>query len=154
MSRLEALTFHLATLLVGGTGLLYAWMRYLLDPVDAFAVVNHPWQPHVQHLHVVAAPVLVFAAGLVWRSHVQACRRLGIRERHKTGAALAWTLLPMVASGYLLQTATGEPWRRIWLSIHLVTAALWLAGYLAHQLLPRRAPSPFSASSAPTSGTG
>jgi hypothetical protein len=154
VSRVEAWTLHLATLLVGGTGLVYAWMRYFLESADPFAAVNHPWQPHAQHLHVLSAPLLVFASGLVWRCHVLACRRLGIRERHRTGATLALSLLPMVASGYLLQTATGEEWRRIWLWIHVAAAALWLLGYLVHQLLPRRGASPFKASSAPTSGAG
>ena len=70
MSRLEAWTLHAATLAVGGTGLVYAWMLYLLKPSDPYAVVNHPWQPGVQHLHVLTAPLLVFAAGVIWRAHV------------------------------------------------------------------------------------
>jgi hypothetical protein len=31
-------------------------MRCLAEPADEWAVVNHPWQPHLQHLHVLAAP--------------------------------------------------------------------------------------------------
>ncbi|HXO18770.1 MAG TPA: hypothetical protein VOA87_02470, partial [Thermoanaerobaculia bacterium] len=77
MTRLEAWTVHAATILVGSTGLVYAWMRYLLAPADPFAVVNHPLQPLVQHLHVLAAPLLVFAVGLIWRRHVWAGWRLG-----------------------------------------------------------------------------
>lgn len=134
MSRFEALSLHAATLLVGGTGLVYAWMRFLVTPADPFAVVNHPWQPLVQHLHVLAAPALVFALGLVWRAHVVAGLRLGVGERRRSGVGLALSALPMVASGYLLQTTTAPEWRRIWLWVHLATGALWLAGYLVHQL--------------------
>jgi hypothetical protein len=43
----------------------------------------------------------------------------------------------MIASGYLLQTATAPGWRQAWLGIHLVASALWLGGYLAHQLSAR-----------------
>jgi GNAT superfamily N-acetyltransferase len=139
MSRAEAITLHLATALVAGTGLVYAWMLYLLEPADPFAVVHHPWQPAVQHLHVLVAPLLVFAAGLVWRSHVWTGWRSGARERLRSGVGQALTLAPMIASGYLLQTAVDPDWRRVWVGMHLVSAGLWLAGYLAHQLAPRAA---------------
>ncbi len=45
-------------------------MKFLMESADEWAVVNHPWQPHVQHLHVLAAPLLVFACGLLWKNHV------------------------------------------------------------------------------------
>jgi len=137
MTRLEAWFLHIATLLVGGGGLVYAWMRYLVRPDDPFAVVNHAWQPAVQHLHVVAAPLLVFAIGLIFKAHVWAGVRLRVAARRKSGLALFATAAPMIASGYLLQTATDPYWRQAWLVIHLVASALWLAGYLAHQVSAR-----------------
>lgn len=139
MSRLEAIFVHLANLLVVGTGLVYAWALYVALPSDPFAVVNHPWQPHFQHAHVLAAPLLVFAIGLIWKRHVAACWKLEVRERHRSGALLSWILVPMAASGYLLQTAVDERWRRAWLVVHLATSALWVVGYLAHQLGARLA---------------
>jgi len=139
VTRLESWILHGATLLVGGGGMIYAWMRYVHRPTDPFAVVNHPWQPHLQHLHVIAAPFLVFALGLVWQSHVRASLRLGIAARRRSGWALAATAAPMVVSGYLLQTATAEGWRQAWLVLHLAASGLWLGGYLTHQLAARRA---------------
>lgn len=144
MSRGEALVLHLANLLVGGTGLVYAWMLYAMEPADPFSLANHPWQPHVQHLHVLLAPLLVFAAGLIWRGHVWKGWRLGLRDR--TGLSLVLTLTPMVVSGYLIQTATDDAWRRIWVIVHLTASALWLLGYLSHQLLPRRREVPVASS--------
>ena len=67
MTRAEAWCLWLASLLVGGTGIVYAVMRYACTPADPFAVVNHPWQPQAQHWHVLLAPTLVFALGLIWR---------------------------------------------------------------------------------------
>lgn len=139
MTRREAWLLHLATLLVGGGGLVYAWMRYFARPDDPFAVVNHPWQPAVQHLHVVAAPLLVFALGLVFKAHAWPGVRLRVAARRSSGLALFATAAPMIASGYLLQTATVPAWRQAWLGIHLVASALWLGGYLAHQVSSRRA---------------
>lgn len=136
MSRGEAWFLHLSTLLVGVTGLVYAWMIYLVHPGDPYALVNHPWQPQVQHLHILVAPLLVFAAGLIWRRHIWAGWKKGGRERLKSGVSLGLTLVPMVVSGYLIQTAVEESWRHAWVVVHLVASALWLAGSLVHQLLP------------------
>lgn len=136
MSRGEAWFLHLSVLLVGGTGLVYAWMVYLVRPSDPYALVNHPWQPQVQHLHILVAPFLVFASGLIWRRHVWGGWKKGGRDRLKSGVSLALTLVPMVISGYLIQTAVEEDWRHAWVIVHLVASGLWLAGYLLHQLLP------------------
>lgn len=142
MTRGEARLQHVANLLVGGTGLVYAWMRYLAEPADEFAVVNHPWQPDVQHLHVLTAPLLVFASGLIWRDHVWRRVRSGFRPRRRLGLALFALLVPMIASGYLLQVATSEPWRAAYGWLHLATSLLWVAAYVAHQTSPRPAETP------------
>jgi hypothetical protein len=136
MTRREAWWVHLASFLVGGTGLVYAWMLYLMEPADAFAVVHHPWQPAVQHLHVWAAPMLVFAAGLIWHNHIWMHWRRGVRRRRTSGVALLLTLVPMIASGYLIQTAVSSGWRSVWVGVHLAASALWLGGYLVHFLQP------------------
>jgi hypothetical protein len=134
LSRFEAWAIHISTLLVGGTGLVYAWMAYLVRPTDPYAIVNHPLQPQVQHGHVLVAPLLVFAAGLIWQRHVWAHWSRGVRRGKKSGVGMVLTLVPMVASGYLIQTAVDGSWRKAWVAVHLIASALWLAGYLAHQM--------------------
>lgn len=136
MTRGQVWLVHASNLLVGGTGLVYAWMRYLAEPADEFALVNHPWQPEVQALHVVTAPLLVFAAGWIWSAHVLRHWRLGTRRGRRTGLLLALLLAPMVASGYLLQTAQEELWREIWIWVHVATSALWVAAGAVHPFLP------------------
>jgi hypothetical protein len=138
VSRFELWLIHLSTALVGGTGLVYAWMLWVMESSDPFAVVNHPWQPAIQHLHVWTAPLLVFAAGMIWRAHVWEHWTRGVRARRRSGVGLVLTLAPMVVSGYLIQTAVGNGWRTAWVSIHVATSVLWLAGYLVHQLSSRR----------------
>ncbi|HEX2466421.1 MAG TPA: hypothetical protein VHR17_17500 [Thermoanaerobaculia bacterium] len=137
MSRFELWLIHLSTVLVGGTGLVYAWMLWAMESSDPYAVVNHAWQPAIQHLHVWTAPLLVFAAGMIWRAHVWEHWTRGVRARRRSGVGLVLTLAPMVVSGYLIQTAVGEGWRTAWVSIHIATSVMWLAGYLAHQLSSR-----------------
>ncbi|MFL6192997.1 MAG: hypothetical protein ACJ75H_02405 [Thermoanaerobaculia bacterium] len=134
MSRFEAWMLHASNLLVGGTGLVYAWMVYLVKPADPYAVVNHPFQPQTQHLHILVAPLLVFTAGLIWRRHVWSQFKRGIDDGRRSGLSLIFLLVPMVVSGYLIQTSVDDAWRRIWVAVHLVASCLWLLAYLAHQI--------------------
>jgi hypothetical protein len=135
VSRLEAWCLHLALALAGGTGLVYAWMIYLAKPADPYSLVHHPWQPHLQHLHLLVSPFLVFTAGLIWRRHVWAKWRLGQPPGRWSGLTLALSLAPMVISGYLVQTALDDSWRKIWGVVHLAVSGLWVFGYLVHQVL-------------------
>jgi hypothetical protein len=136
MTRFEAWLVHLANLLVGGTGLAYAWLRYFATPVDELSLV-HPWQGTAQHAHVLAAPLLVFALGVIWRSHVWAGFRLGSPARRRSGVTMLALAAPMIASGYLLQVAVEPGWRQAWIAVHVAASVLWLVGTLAHQLTPR-----------------
>lgn len=148
MTRGEARFSHVATLAVGVTGLVYGWMRYFAEPEDPFAVVNHPLQPFFLHAHVVAAPLLVFAAGLIWRDHVWKRVRTGFPTRRKSGLGLTGVVFPMIASGYLLQVAESERWRNLWIVVHVAASLLWLAIYAWHQSSRRSAlPGERSASS-------
>lgn len=138
MNRVDAWSFHTANLLVGGTGLIYAAMAYCLTPADEFAVVNHPLQPTVQHLHLWFAPLLVFAAGMLVRAHALEHVRAGVRARRNSGWTLLATLAPMVVSGYLIQTAVDPTWRTTWVVVHLVASGLWGLGSVAHLIGPLR----------------
>lgn len=138
MSRLQAWFVHFSNVLVGGTGLVYAFLRYALEPVDPYSVVNHPAEPALQHLHLWAAPLLVFAVGLIWHEHAWKHWRRGVKGGRRSGLTLIGTAAPMVVSGYLIQTAVTPAWRTGWVVLHLVASTLWLAGYLAHALAKKQ----------------
>jgi len=133
MSRAQLLLLHLANLAVCATGLVYAWMRYLLQPTDEWAVVNHPWQPHLQHMHVLVAPLLVFAVGAIWSAHVLGKLKNG-RKNRAAGIGLTALFLPMAASGYLIQVAVEPGWRQVWIAVHVGSSLLWLTMIVAHQV--------------------
>jgi hypothetical protein len=139
MTAFERWLHHLSNVLVGGTGLAYAVFLYLVPAADPYAVVHHPLQPLAQHLHVLFAPLLVFAVGLIWSRHV--APRLGRRghPRRVSGLGLALSFLPMALSGYLLQIAASESWRQAWGWIHLAVSLLWTAAYVAHLVTPSAA---------------
>jgi len=132
MTRWESRFQNLANLLVGGTGLIYAFMRYFMKPASEWAVVNHPWQPLLQHLHVLSAPLLVFACGLIWSRHVVGNLRREERGGATSGPGLLLTFAPMALSGYLIQTTTGESWRQVWIVTHLVSSGAWILAFAGH----------------------
>lgn len=135
MTRAESVLFHAANALVAGTGVVYAWMLYALEPQDEYALVNHPWQSALQHLHVWFAPFLVLMAGVLWRAHAAPRLRSGRPERRRSGIVLLALLLPMVASGYSIQVVSEPAWRTTWIVLHVATSTLWIVSILVHLAL-------------------
>lgn len=129
---------HIANAVVAVTGLVYAWMLYFVVPDPAtFSVVNHPWQPTVQHAHVLAAPFLVFAIGVFWWSHALRHYSKGMREGLRSGLSMMGLAMPMVVSGYALQVSIEEFWRTLWTALHVSTSLLWIGAFIVHWLVHR-----------------
>ena len=126
------------TAAVASTGCAYAVMAYCMSPADPMDVVNHPWQPEVQHWHVLTAPLWLFAFGVLWQNHVWPKLRLRSRPRRRSGIVLLLLAIPMALSGYLLQTAEAENWRRVWVVVHMAASLLWLAALGGHVILRRQ----------------
>lgn len=117
--------------LAGGTGCAYGVLRYLWPREDPFAVVNHPWQGPLQHLHVLTVPLLVFALGAVWVAHIRNAAERNDRGQ-ASGVATCWLAVAMVASGVLIQLL-GHPGARAaagW--VHAATSVAWLMTLVLH----------------------
>jgi len=132
----ERALHHASNVLVAGTGLVYAWMIYLVTPEDPFALANHPWQPELQSAHILFAPLVVFAVGYSWQSHVWMRLRFRFPHKRRTGLCLFALFLPMVVSGYGLQVAVNETVHATWLWMHWISSGLWILFYLIHWMLP------------------
>lgn len=126
---------HVAAISAVATGLLLGVMKYLLVPEDPDSPVNHPWQPGVLKAHLLAAPLLVFALGAIWRQHGLARLRSGETVGRRSGRGLLLAAFPLVLSGVLVQALVSDGARRWSGWIH---AALGLAFALAYALHPRR----------------
>lgn len=137
MTKNQARFEHIANALVGFSGLLYAYFRYFCASSDPFSAAPHPLETWMQAAHIVVAPILVFAAGLIWKDHVWNKIKKSRSPRRFTGITLAVMLLPMIVSGYLVQTTVDDGWRKTWAISHWVTSGLWLGAYLGHLLTPR-----------------
>jgi hypothetical protein len=121
-----------SSLLTGATGLVYMYMKYMLEPMDTWAVINHPWQPAVLKLHIVVAPVMVFAVGLIWMDHVWRHFRQGVRAGRRSGVVAMAVLAPMVFTGYLIQAVTHVGWLQALAWTHIATGTIYLLGLAAH----------------------
>jgi len=105
------------------------------EPEDPFTLFRHPLQPWALDLHVLAAPLFLLAVGMILREHILARLADARRRRGRRSGVLAtWLLVPMIASGYLLQTVTSEWWRMVLLVTHLASGGLFLVTYLAHMV--------------------
>ena len=138
MSRLEKVLVNVSAVLTAATGFVYLVMKYFMTNDDPFSVLNHPWQPQVLALHLLIAPLLIFAIGLIMRDHVFGWLH---EERARCGRAsgIYTTLLavPMIASGYLLQIFT-DPGPRRWLAwVHIGCGVLFTTLFLVHLIVTR-----------------
>jgi hypothetical protein len=140
MSKWESRFQHLVNFLVAGTGIGYAafkyFGKYFAAGADPFSAVGNPLEPLFHDAHVLVVPALVFACGLIWKSHVLKNLRTANRLKRSSGLGLLCVLVPMVATGYMIQTAVDDGWRKAWVMIHLITSGVWVASYLSHSLVP------------------
>ena len=138
MKRWERWTLHAAAGVVAVTGFAYVWMKYFVQNPDPFAVVNHPWEPAMLQLHVLASPLFILIFGIVFNSHV--AKKLGIAKlaNRKTGLWSLGLFGAMLVSGYLLQVLTSEAALRAMVVLHVGSGTLFSATYLAHLVISVR----------------
>lgn len=134
MKTFERWALHLGALLTGLSGLGYGWLRYFKQVQGEFGPEPHPLQSVLQHLHVLAAPCLLFALGMTVRGHLSTKLRAGTREGRRTGLGLGLLIGPMVVAGYLVQVATDPLWRNAFAWVHGISSLLFLLSYLGHGL--------------------
>jgi len=131
MSRAQVALLQLSLLGMALTGVVFAWMKYFMKSDDPFAVVNHPWQPHMMTAHVLLGPVSVFAIGWVFGNHVVPAYRGGAPNR----VSGVWSMLfivPMTISGYLMQVTVADAARKAFAISHWVSVGLFVAAYVVH----------------------
>lgn len=135
MNPLERWSLHLAALLTAGTGVVDGLLRWFGERAGEFGPEAHPWLPAAQHLHVLTAPLLVFALGMMVRGHLWARLKKG-PEGRRTGLAAAYLIAPMVLTGYGIQVVTDPAWRTGLAWAHGISAGVFLLAYLGHLALP------------------
>jgi hypothetical protein len=138
MKPWERWSFTLLALAVAASGFLYGWMKYVGQPVDPFAVINHPWESSMLHLHVLVSPPFVLLFGMILNSHIMKKLQATGMPNRRSGLISLGTFVAMIASGYLLQVATVETWLRALVAIHVASGAIFTLAYLVHLVASHR----------------
>jgi hypothetical protein len=146
MTSTQKWLLGLATSVLALTAGVYALFKYLgaalsirfpalfPAPDDAFSAVQHPLQPWALDLHILAAPVLVFGIGWIFKDHVVAKLASKSAPLRASGIASLALIAPMVVSGYLLQMVAHEGWRLGLVLVHAVSGGLFTLVYAFHVL--------------------
>jgi hypothetical protein len=134
MKRWAVVLNHLACLFVGLSGLAYGAMKYFVAGSDPDSRVGHPWQQPMLKLHVLTAPFLIFALGLVFSGHALARLKGGMDAGRASGSGLLGLAAPMILTGVMVQVLTGDAARQWTGWIHAGLGVVYLLAYAAHFL--------------------
>jgi uncharacterized membrane protein YidH (DUF202 family) len=134
MSRTQLAWLHVSIGITAITGIVFAAMKYFMQTSDEFAVVNHPLQPWMLSAHVVVAPLALFILGWTFSNHMLPKKRFGDDTGRKSGTSAMWLIVPMAASGYLLQVSVDERLRQAMAIAHWITSGLFVIVYVLHLL--------------------
>lgn len=137
MSRFERWGVWITSAITAVTGVGLLWTKYFVEVSDPWAVVNSPLQPWLLRSHLVAAPFLVFAIGLITTRHIWRHFRAVARVGRRTGVTTGLVIFPMILSGYLIQVITGRGWLAAMVIAHIATGLLYAAGLALHQVAIR-----------------
>lgn len=132
MNRFEKWAVLLASAATVLTGAAYLWVKYLVQPTEPWAVINHPSQPWLLKAHILVSPLLVFAVGAIAVRHVWQHFRRGTPRGRRSGVAAAAVFAPMVVTGYLVQSVTAPGWVQAMAWTHIGTSVVFSVGVAAH----------------------
>lgn len=140
MNRFERWSVWTTAIATAVTGIVYFWLKYLISSEDPWSVINHPMQPWVLKAHIIVAPALVFALGLITMRHVWKHFRTGQRWGRRSGVITGLVTAPMILTGYLIQAVTHLGWLKALALSHTAFGLVFAVGLLMHQLFLRRPP--------------
>ena len=138
MTKTEKITVWGSTAVMTATGAALGGMEYFLEPADAFAVVNHPWQPWLLKLHILSAPIMVFGIGMIVMRHIWPHFRNGLKQGRRSGIWSMLLTVPMVLTGYALQVFTSGSWLTALGYAHFALGIAFAAGGAIHYMATKR----------------
>ncbi len=134
MSGFERWSVWVSAALTTITGIGLFWTKYFLEASDPWSVVNHPLQPWLLKAHIVTAPLLVFALGLIALRHIWKHFLNGVHWGRHSGIMTGLVTVPMIVSGYLIQAVTHAAWLEAIAISHIVLGFAFALGLSLHQI--------------------
>lgn len=141
MTKLEKYVVWGSSAAVTATGVVYAWMKYMLHPAEPWAVINHPLEPLVLKLHIITAPILVFGIGMITMRHIWPHFRGRLARGRSTGISSVLFAAPMIVTGYALQAMTSARWLSVVGYVHLAVGVLYALCAMVHAIAIKRSAS-------------
>lgn len=140
MTRFQRWLLYSSTAVAATSGLVYFWMKRFLTPTDPWAVINHPLEPWALKLHILSAPVMLFAVGLITTQHIWRSLRSSLPTGRRSGIIATMGFVPLVVTGYLIQVVTSPLALEIlaWTHLSLGLAFAWALASHRRVLKPRR----------------
>lgn len=137
MRHWEKQAFGWLTVISALSGVGYFLMKHLWVSDDPFAVEVHPLQAWSLVVHILVAPALVLAAGILYATHVRPYLSVAGRSNRRSGMLMLGTFGVMVLSGYGLQVLAA-PWARdLSLVAHLAGSVLFVGAFASHVVVSR-----------------
>ena len=136
--KFERRGFNAAYAAMTLSGAAYFIMKYLMATDDPFAVVNHPWEPTMLAIHVVAGPIAIALFSLAFRSHGLPKIWEPTAVNRKSGLAASGVLIVLVGSGYLNQVATNLTLLEASIWTHVGAGGVFAVAYAIHLIVGYR----------------
>ena len=70
MTRFHRWFLYGSTIATAASGITYFVMKRFFESSDPWAVINHPLEPWALKLHILSAPLMLFAVGLISTQHI------------------------------------------------------------------------------------
>ena len=132
MTWWERRGFNTFYVVVAATGFAYFYMKYALVTDDPFAIINHPWQPAMLSIHLVAAALFVAFFGMLFRSHSFGKIRSARPANRRTGWTSLLSFAAMALSGYFIQVTASPALITAWIWTHMAASTLFVVVYGVH----------------------
>jgi len=128
VTAFERWSVRLSSIAVAATGFALLGFKYGMESPDPFAVVNHPGQIWALKSHVLVAPLFVLAIGFITVRHIWRHIVRGVEAGRGSGLTTALTILPMAASGYMIQVVVSESLRTAAIVVHVGSSVVFTVG--------------------------
>ena len=104
MTTFQRQFVYISTIAALISGVLYIGLRTFAEPEDPWAIVNHPLEPWALKAHILTAPIMLFAVGLITAQHIIRSLRSSLPNGRQSGLIMTVLFGPLALTGYLLQT--------------------------------------------------
>lgn len=132
MKRWEAWINHAGLAAISVSGVAYGIFKYFVPGSDPDSRIGHPWQTVLLKAHILAAPLAVFAIGLLFRRHALARILMKETTGRRSGAIMFWIVLPLTLTGYLIPVFVDRTAVRAAGWSHALLGLVFVLGFAFH----------------------